>query len=256
MKITKCRFLGQFCYNEFRLCQLRPLMVFIFDLTNYPPLDKALIFVIRSLHMSKEKGLRIVILPKSSKIHIVESLYELELNPHHDDEVLKIELSKNGYSSHNGMPSENMNKNIYTIPTKKLFDQINGDVYSDKMRSTFSTREIKLFEEAVKIINEEIASLPTIEALSKRVGFNQNKLQHAFKLAYNTSVNEYVKKKRLELAVHYLENTNHNMSEITELIGLTSRSYFAKTFQEYYNIKPSAYRKLKKQNAVLKNSLL
>lgn len=201
--------------------------------------------------MSKEKGLRIVILPQSNKIHIPDSLYEMELHPTSEDDILKIELSVNGKISN----QDHTSKNTYEIPTKKLLGQLNGDIYSQEMRSIFSNREIKLFEESVRIINTEIASLPTIESLSRRVGFNQNKLQHAFKLVYNTSVNEYVKRKRLELAVHFLEHTNHNMSEITELIGLTSRSYFAKTFQEYYNIKPSAYRKLKKQNAVLTHSI-
>ncbi|RMB62727.1 AraC family transcriptional regulator [Dokdonia sinensis] len=205
--------------------------------------------------MLKEKGLRIIILPKSNKTHVPESLYELELHPEGDDAILKIELSKNGHDSYTGTSSETAKHKIFSIPTRKLLETLNGDAHYQKMRTAFSNREMKLFEEAVKIIDEEIASLPTIEVLSRRVGFNQNKLQHAFQLAHNISVNEYVKRKRLELAVHYLENSSHNMSEITELIGLTSRSYFAKTFQEYYNIKPSAYRKLKKQDALLTQSI-
>src|SRR5690625_49373 len=103
-------------------------------------------------------------------------------------------------------------------------------------------------EEAIRkaafIIQEEMENLGTIQDLSRRVGLNQNKLQNGFQLLLNCTVNEYLQKQRLKKAVYLLENTNLNMNEICDRLGLNSPGYFSRIFKEAYGYSPSDYRNI------------
>lgn len=69
------------------------------------------------------------------------------------------------------------------------------------------------------------------------------KLQYGFHNLYGLSVNNYVKKIRLQIAMELLKNSDLSISEIVYKIGLSSRSYFSKIFKEKYGITPSYYKK-------------
>ena len=106
--------------------------------------------------------------------------------------------------------------------------------------------ELKQVIKAVSIINKNILDFTTVPQLAREVGLTALKLQEGFKYLYNTTVNEYVIERRLDLAKTLLEKSDHNISEIVDLIGLSSRSYFSRIFKNKYNISPSAFLKLKK----------
>lgn len=106
--------------------------------------------------------------------------------------------------------------------------------------------EIAAIEEAVLIIQNEISNLPNIREIAYRVGLNSNKLQDGFKRMYGTTVNKYIREKRIEKAGEYLRNTNLNISEISDKLGLSSRSYFSKIFRNKYGLTPVEFRKKNK----------
>ena len=85
--------------------------------------------------------------------------------------------------------------------------------------------------------------MDNILALSRRVGLNQNTLQNGFKHLYGTSVNQYIKNARMELARELMESTGLNITEITYKIGINSRSYFSKLFKQRYSMTPQQYMK-------------
>ncbi|MFC0521267.1 helix-turn-helix domain-containing protein [Mesonia maritima] len=77
--------------------------------------------------------------------------------------------------------------------------------------------------------------------MSKKFGLSKQKLQQGFQLKHQHTINEYIKSKRLELALKLLDEGEKNISEIVYEIGLSSRSYFSKIFKEKYKIAPSTY---------------
>lgn len=131
----------------------------------------------------------------------------------------------------------------YQIFTSQLI-QYNDDLNHADERSVLRNSELRSIEKAVKIIELELESLESVHSLANRVGLNQNKLQDGFHNLYSLSVNAFIHKERLKLAVSLLKNTNIPMVEIMERLGLTSQSYFSKIFRDRYAITPSGYRKL------------
>ena len=103
--------------------------------------------------------------------------------------------------------------------------------------------ELKQLETAVELINERISDLPTIEEIGLEVGLNPKKLQKGFQELVGSSVNTYVKKKRLETAKTLLTNTDKPLAEISDIIGYKSSGYLTKVFKVEYGLSPSEFRK-------------
>ena len=117
----------------------------------------------------------------------------------------------------------------------------------DSLPESLSPTDIKKIHKLSEFIVDNISEPITIGLLSRESGLNAKKLQLGFRMLYSKSVNEYVKKMKLEISRDYLKNTNLTISEVVYLVGIRSRSYFSKIFSEHYGILPTEYRmKLKK----------
>lgn len=126
---------------------------------------------------------------------------------------------------------------ILTYQIQRYSDDLKG-VNNNKLLRKSTVEKI---EKAVDIIKEELDMRINVHKLAKRVGLNQNTLQSGFKTLFDTSVNEYIKTHKLELAKRLLEKSDLNVTEITYKIGINSRSYFSKLFKERYGISPNEY---------------
>lgn len=67
-------------------------------------------------------------------------------------------------------------------------------------------------------------------------------LGRIFKNATGISVAEYISNYRLERAYELLKETNLNITEIAEKVGLTNRTYFSTQFKKKYGVLPSKVR--------------
>lgn len=126
---------------------------------------------------------------------------------------------------------------ILTHQIQKYTDDLGGKSKKQILRKSTITK----IQEAVDIIKSELEVSINVHALAKRVGLNQNTLQSGFKTLFDTSVNDYIKNHRLELAKHLIETSDLNITEITYKIGINSRSYFSKLFKERYDVNPKEY---------------
>jgi len=113
----------------------------------------------------------------------------------------------------------------------------------DATKGFLTRAEVKLINDAATYIKAGLEDLDTIEQIAREVGLNVNKLQDGFKRMYKLTVNNYIQKSRLDLAVYLLTKSDDNMSQIVEKIGLNSKSYFSKIFKESYGLSPSQFRK-------------
>lgn len=132
----------------------------------------------------------------------------------------------------------------------KLFDmlviqimQYQDDNREDKLPQIMRRSDVEKVNEAVRIIKSELSNNFSVEHLAKEVGTNVNKLQQGFKYSFDLTVNKYMQQVKLEKARELLESSEHNISEIVNLIGLSNRSYFSKIFKEKYGVSPKYLRK-------------
>ncbi len=138
-----------------------------------------------------------------------------------------------------------------------LSEQLN--LYKDELKDESEKRILRQYEvsciyEAAKIIEDELEELGPIPQIAYRVGLNSNKLQDGFKLLYHNTVNGYVQELRMERASYLLHYSDKSISEITEKLGLKSKSYFSKIFKQTYGMAPSYYRRNKHDERAIKKN--
>lgn len=106
----------------------------------------------------------------------------------------------------------------------------------------FTTQEAKLIHSVKSILDQEFVDPPTIKDLAKRVASNTNKVQKLFKRAFNTTINKYVLKKKMEMGRGLLLNSDDTIAQISNRVGIENPSYFSKQFKLHYQLLPSDYK--------------
>lgn len=77
-----------------------------------------------------------------------------------------------------------------------------------------------------------------ISDISQELYINQTYLRKMFKEEMGMTLLEFITKYRMHMAKQLLLNTEHNLSEIAELVGYNDVSYFSKCFKKYYQVSP------------------
>ena len=86
----------------------------------------------------------------------------------------------------------------------------------------------------------------TLEQLAEDAHMNKYYLSHAFKREYGTSPINYMITRRIEESKYLLAETDLSMSQIAQLLGFSSLSYFSQVFRRTQSITPMEYRKSQK----------
>lgn len=126
---------------------------------------------------------------------------------------------------------------MFTLQLEQYIDDLNEDF----KKSVFRKNEIEAVLKAATYLKDNIEKYTTVSDLAQKVGLNENKLQAGFKYLYNDTVNSFIQSYRLEEASRLLLVSDHNVNEISDLVGITSKSYFSKTFKEKFGMSPKAY---------------
>ena len=82
----------------------------------------------------------------------------------------------------------------------------------------------------------------TLEQLADDAHMNKYYLSHAFKREYGTSPINYLITKRIEESKYLLAETDLSMSQIAQLLGFSSLSYFSQVFRKTQAVSPMEYR--------------
>jgi AraC-like DNA-binding protein len=113
------------------------------------------------------------------------------------------------------------------IKNKSTYHILNGN----------STHPINL---AVKYINENIEEMINIKQLAKDLHMSESNFSHLFKKVVGIKPVEYIKNKKLELALEYLRN--ESVTDVAFNLGYANISYFIKLFKDKYNMTPKQYK--------------
>ncbi len=131
---------------------------------------------------------------------------------------------------------------IYLILSLQLLEHHNSES-EGKVQESISKEDIKKIHHLADYIIDNISGPISVQVLSRKSGLSPKKLQLGFKVLYSKTVNEYVRQLKLEVSRDYIKTTDLTISEIVYLVGIKSRSYFSKIFNEAYGVLPTEYRK-------------
>lgn len=107
----------------------------------------------------------------------------------------------------------------------------------------FSIEILKSLNDALKLIEKELASPLTVRDVAARVNMSRSYFSLCFKKITGISFNQYVRNKRMEMAKQYLENTNLTIMQIAEKTGYDDEKYFSKVFKQETGMLPTAWRR-------------
>jgi len=83
----------------------------------------------------------------------------------------------------------------------------------------------------------------SIDEMAKVVRISPSRLQHIFKEETGISINQYLRKLRLEKAAKLLTGSFLSVKEIRCSVGMIDTRHFATDFKRTYGMTPSSYRK-------------
>lgn len=94
----------------------------------------------------------------------------------------------------------------------------------------------------LQYIDSHLADNITVEQLAGEMYLHPNYFIRLFKSGIGVSPIHYLNRKRLDRAKQLLANSSLSVSQIAEMVGFASASYFSKIFRQKMNLSPSEYR--------------
>ena len=82
----------------------------------------------------------------------------------------------------------------------------------------------------------------TLEQLSEEAHVNKYYLSHAFKQEYGISPINYLISRRIDESKYLLSETDLSLSQIAQILGFSSLSYFSQVFRKVQGISPKEFR--------------
>ena len=82
----------------------------------------------------------------------------------------------------------------------------------------------------------------TLDLLAEEAHMNKFYLSHAFKKEYGVSPINYMLSRRIEESKYLLAETDLSLSQIAQLLGFSSLSYFSQAFRKTQEISPMEFR--------------
>jgi len=108
-----------------------------------------------------------------------------------------------------------------------------------------TSSDINAIQKAHDILEESYCNPPTIEALSKLVFLNEQKLKAGFSKYYHMSIGEYTNHLKMSIAANLLSTTDLSIDDIAHKVGYNYSANFSKMFKKTFGKTPLKFRKTK-----------
>ena len=126
--------------------------------------------------------------------------------------------------------------------TEKIHEKIIFD-YTNRMAKIDKTLGLsKKVIKAMDYIYDNIQSKIRISDIAKKIDINPNYLCELFKKETGISINNFVKKKKIQAAEKLLIYEDFSVAESADIFGFASRSHFIETFKAETGLTPKAYK--------------
>ncbi len=101
----------------------------------------------------------------------------------------------------------------------------------------------KRIAEAVTFIGNHLSERITNKKLSDKANMVENSFARLFKENIGISVQQYIKKKRIDKAVFLLHHSDASIEKVSNECGFADRHHFSRAFKELMNTSPVLYKK-------------
>ena len=92
----------------------------------------------------------------------------------------------------------------------------------------------------------------TLSELANNLSISLSTLSRSIKTSTGHTFTELLQKKRFQMAMTLMCDTDLSINEIIWAVGYESNSYFYRTFKSKYNISPKEYRRKHKRGDIIK----
>ncbi|HEY8782263.1 MAG TPA: chromate resistance protein ChrB domain-containing protein [Mucilaginibacter sp.] len=130
--------------------------------------------------------------------------------------------------------------------TQAPVEQLLLEVYKKYLKQGKAKKAPEWANELKEMIQDQ---MDTNMTLSLRQASNELEINPAYlsrefsKYFENLSFGEYIRKLRIEKAIHLMETTNYSLTEIAYLTGFSDQSHFNRIFKKQMSMKASEYKK-------------
>ncbi len=102
--------------------------------------------------------------------------------------------------------------------------------------------EVVILQAAMRLIAQNLADLPSLAEIARKVGTHDKRLSAIFRQHLQTTVFAYVREARLRKGQELLASSGMSVQDIAELIGFRSACNFTTAFRERQGMTPSQFR--------------
>jgi len=110
--------------------------------------------------------------------------------------------------------------------------------HGDSANHGFSTRDLRLMEQAHDLLLADPTHVPTIADLAHAVGTNTSKLKRGFKFLYGTSIFACGHHHRMHHALHLLIDERLPVREVAARVGYQHQTSFTASFRGFFGFTP------------------
>lgn len=108
--------------------------------------------------------------------------------------------------------------------------------------SLVSNKDLLLVKTAVEYLRQHLAQPPSTRALASILCTHERRLNQAFQAHFKQPVSAWLREERLQQAAHFLQTTQTPIADLSEYLGFSTASNFAKAFKERYQCSPREFR--------------
>ncbi len=116
--------------------------------------------------------------------------------------------------------------------------------FADRMKKLKSSRGIsRAVKKACDYIYDNLHRRLTLDKIAKAAGIHKNYLCSLFKKETGSTVQEYIRRKKIEAAANMLSYADYSPQELSDYFSFSSQSHFTNTFKSIMKLTPSEYRR-------------
>lgn len=102
--------------------------------------------------------------------------------------------------------------------------------------------EVVILQAAMRLIAQNLADLPSLAEIARKVGTHDKRLSAIFRQHLQTTVFAYIREARLRRGQELLADSGMSVQDIAELVGFRSACNFTTVFRERQGMTPSQFR--------------
>lgn len=215
------------------------------------------------------KGSLLSIAPVETDVDAFMILYKADAPPFYKRNLRKLMATVNPFNQlygfaptnpiffvekfHHMLESWNTKASMDQFYAKVLLYQVVHHVYVELKKGDIRYMEPDYVEWVKEYLNRHFTEPISLQALSDRLPINRSVLARMFRKRENSSMQEYLIKKRIEAAKAYLVETNASIQEVAYGSGFTDEFNMIRMFRRYVQVSPGEYRRKRSMNCINKD---